>query len=117
MTVTEVQVIDSLREVYDPEIPINIVELGLIYNVKIKPAMQFASELAPKPAEPLEDVELEMTLTSPGCPSHVSIEQSVKTAIEKVPGVQSAKVNWVFQPQWTPERISAEGRQKLGIEV
>jgi metal-sulfur cluster biosynthetic enzyme len=117
MAVTQEQVIDALRDVYDPEIPINIVELGLIYEVRIKPAMQFASELAPQPAEPLQDVELKMTLTSPGCPSHVSIEQSVRNAVEQVPGVQSARVEWVFDPQWTPERISAEGRQKLGIEV
>jgi len=117
MAVDSLQVLEALRKVYDPEIPLNIVDLGLVYDVRVKPAMQVASELAPTPVVPLEDVEVDMTLTSPGCPSHVSIEAAVCRAIEEIAGVQAAKVNWVWQPQWGPERISAEGREKLGIEV
>jgi metal-sulfur cluster biosynthetic enzyme len=117
MAVTENDVYNALREVYDPEIPVNIVDLGLVYGVRFKPAMQVASELAPQRSADAQDVEVDMTLTSRGCPSHVSIESSVKRAIEAVEGVQFAHVNWVWEPQWGPERISAAGREKLGIEV
>jgi metal-sulfur cluster biosynthetic enzyme len=117
MAVTENDVMSALREVYDPEIPLNIADLGLIYRVHVVPAMQVASELAPQRGEPEHDVEIDMTLTSRGCPSSVSIEDSVKRAVEALPGVQFARVNWVWEPQWGPERISAEGREKLGIEV
>ncbi len=117
MAVTEEGVREALRAVYDPEIPVNIVDLGLVYQVRFKPAMQTASELAPPPPTPLEDVEIDMTLTSPGCPSHVTIGQSVKNTVEALPGVQSATVNFVWTPTWGPERISPEGREKLGIEV
>jgi metal-sulfur cluster biosynthetic enzyme len=117
MPVTEAAVMDALHNVYDPEIPLNIADLGLVYGVKIVAPMQLASELAPVAAEPKNDVEVDMTLTSRGCPSSFSIEQSVKSAIEQIPGVQFARVNWVWEPQWGPERISPEGREKLGIEV
>lgn len=106
-----------MKSVFDPEIPVNIVDLGLVYEVRIKPAMQIASELAPPLAEPLEDVEVDMTLTSPGCPSHVTIGESVRRTIEGLSGVQSVNVNFIWTPQWGPERISPEGRQILGIEV
>jgi metal-sulfur cluster biosynthetic enzyme len=117
LPITETQVREALKTVYDPEIPVNIVDLGLVYQVRFKPAMQVASELATAPAEPLEDVEVDMTLTSPGCPSHVTIGESVKRTVEALPGVQSTTVNFVWTPQWGPERISPEGREKLGIEV
>lgn len=119
MAVTENQVLDALREVYDPEIPVNIVDLGLVYGVRFKPGMQVASDLldgAPGSVA-AQDVEVDMTLTSRGCPSHVSIEHSVKNALEAIPGVQMAHVNWVWEPQWGPEKISAAGREKLGIET
>lgn len=117
MAVNPLEVMEALREVYDPEIPVNIVDLGLVYDVEVKPAMQVASALAPAPAEPLEDVAVKMTLTSPGCPSHVSIGEAVKSTIERLPGVQKATVDFVWEPQWGPERISPEGREKLGIEI
>jgi metal-sulfur cluster biosynthetic enzyme len=117
MPVSEADVMSALRNVYDPEIPLNIVDLGLVYGVRLVPAMQIASELAPQSNGEKQDVEVDMTLTSRGCPSNISIEGSVKNAIEAIPGVQFAKVNWVWEPQWGPERISAEGREKLGIEV
>lgn len=116
MAVTPEDVVQSLRSVYDPEIPLNIVDLGLVYDVKVRPAMQVASELAPA-APGQQDVAIDMTLTSPGCPSHVSIEAAVRRAVEELAGVRAATVNWVWQPQWGPEKISPEGRQQLGIEV
>jgi metal-sulfur cluster biosynthetic enzyme len=117
MALTEQEVRAALKSVFDPEIPVNIVDLGLVYEIRFKPAMRLASELAPQLAEPLEDVEVDMTLTSPGCPSHVTIGESVRRTVEALTGVQSVSVNFIWTPQWGPERISAEGRQILGIET
>jgi metal-sulfur cluster biosynthetic enzyme len=117
MALKEEEVRAALKSVFDPEIPVNIVDLGLVYEIRFKPAMRLASELAPRIAEPLEDVEVDMTLTSPGCPSHVTIGESVRQTIEAMPGVQSARVNFIWTPQWGPERISPEGRQILGIDA
>ena len=111
MPVTEEDVITALKDCYDPEIPVNIVDLGLIYEVRITP--QSAMEI---PAEARRDVEVEMTLTAPGCPAHTQISQQVKDRIEQLPGVNSATVNVVWSPPWTPERLSQAARQKLGIE-
>src|SRR5438045_3828132 len=97
---TEQEVRDSLKAVFDPEIPVNIVDLGLVYEIRFKPAMRLASELAPQVAEPLEDVDVDMTLTSPGCPSHVTIGESVRRTIEALPGVQSVNVNFIWTPPW-----------------
>ena len=100
----------ALKDCYDPEIPVNIVDLGLIYGVTIKPE--------PPEAQPetRQDIEVEMTLTAPGCPAHTQISQQVKDRIEQLPGVNSATVNVVWTPAWTPERLSPAARQKLGIE-
>ena len=100
----------ALMDCYDPEIPVNIVDLGLIYNVKLTPD---AAEASP---ETRQDVEVEMTLTAPGCPAHTQISQQVKDRLEQLPGVNSATVNVVWSPAWTPERLSPAARQKLGIE-
>ncbi len=105
MPLTEQDVISALKDCYDPEIPVNIVDLGLIYEVKIRPQ-----------DEGRQNVEVEMTLTAPGCPAHAEISQQVKDRIEQLPGVDSASVNVVWSPPWTPERLSPAARQKLGIE-
>jgi metal-sulfur cluster biosynthetic enzyme len=97
---TSEDVMDKLRLCYDPEIPINIVDLGLIYKVDVNEG----------------DVEVEMTLTAQGCPSHTEIGRDVKTTVLSIPGVNTCKVNVVWDPPWDPSRISPEGRQKLGIE-
>jgi metal-sulfur cluster biosynthetic enzyme len=110
MPVTEQDVIIALKDCYDPEIPVNIVDLGLIYNVKIQPD---AAQMLP---ESRQDVEVEMTLTAPGCPAHTQISQQVKDRIEQLPGVNSASVNVVWSPPWTPERLSQAAREQLGIE-
>jgi metal-sulfur cluster biosynthetic enzyme len=94
-------IMERLRNCYDPEIPLNIVDLGLIYNVQV---------------ENEGDVTVEMTLTAQGCPSHTEISRDVRTTLLSTPGVNNAKVNVVWDPPWTPDRISPEGRQKLGIE-
>src|SRR4051794_28025909 len=111
MAVTPEEVLQALHDCYDPEIPVNIVDLGLIYNGKVTP------EAAEAAADTRQDVEVEMTLTAPGCPSHVMISQQVKDRIEQMAGVNSATVNVVWQPAWTPERLSPAARETLGINV
>ena len=105
---TQEEVLNALKDCYDPEIPVNIVDLGLIYGVKFDPA---------EPAEnEKQDVTVEMTLTSPGCPAHVTIGEQVKGRVEQLPGVRNVNVNVVWNPPWSPERLSADARKQLGIE-
>lgn len=97
-TITEEQVREALKECYDPEIPVNIIDLGLVYGVTI-----------------VDDwVGVKMTLTSPGCPASNMISQQVKDRIKKIPGVGEADVRIVWQPEWNPGMMSAEAKQKLG---
>jgi len=92
-------VIDALREIYDPEIPVNIYDLGLIYRVQIEKG----------------DAEVDMTLTTPGCPVAQSFPGMVESSIRKVPGVKDAKVNLVWDPPWTQDKLSEEARLQLGL--
>lgn len=105
MPVTQDEVLTALKQCYDPEIPVNIVDLGLIYDVHFAPA-----------PEDKQDVTVEMTLTAQGCPAHVMISDQVKSRVEQLPGVRSASVNVVWNPPWTPERLSPDARKQLGIE-
>ncbi len=106
--ITEQDVLSALKSCYDPEIPVNIVDLGLIYKV------DFAS--AGNAAEPKQDVTVDMTLTAQGCPEHVNISAQVKSRVEQLPGVNTCTVNVVWTPPWTPERLSPDARKQLGIE-
>jgi len=105
MPVTEQDVLSALRSCYDPEIPVNIVDLGLIYNVRFEPA-----------SDGKQDVAVDMTLTAQGCPEHVNISAQVKSRLEQLPGIRDATVNVVWTPPWTPERLSPDARRQLGIE-
>jgi len=105
MPVTEQDVLSALKSCYDPEIPVNIVDLGLIYKVDFAPA---ESER--------QDVSVDMTLTAQGCPEHVNISMQVKSRLEQLPGIRNVAVNVVWTPPWTPERLSPEARKQLGIE-
>src|SRR6185295_2792920 len=87
------QLIAALKTVYDPEIPVDIYELGLIYKVDVADN---------------KDVTVDMTLTAPGCPVAGEMPEMVRTAVETVPGIGAVKVNMVFDPPWTPERMSEE---------
>ena len=95
----EEQVIDALRNVYDPEIPVNIYELGLIYSIDAKSA----------------NVVLKMTLTSPGCPVAGSLPVEVQSRVLEIPGVNSVKVELVWDPPWNSDMISEIGKLQLGI--
>ena len=103
--ITEQDVLSALKSCYDPEIPVNIVDLGLIYKVSFSPA-----------TDDKQDVIVEMTLTAPGCPEHVNISAQVKSRVEQLPGVRNAAVNVVWSPAWTPDRLSPDARKQLGIE-
>lgn len=105
MPVTEQDVLSALKSCYDPEIPVNIVDLGLIYNVNFAPA-----------TDDKQDVTVDMTLTAQGCPEHVNISAQVKSRVEQLPGVHNCTVNVVWSPPWTPERLSPDARKQLGIE-
>jgi metal-sulfur cluster biosynthetic enzyme len=102
---TQEEVLTALKDCYDPEIPVNIVDLGLIYGVKFDPA-----------EGDTQDVTIDLTLTSQGCPAHVSIGEQIKMRLLQLPGVRNANVNVVWTPPWSPERISPDARKQLGIE-
>ena len=104
-TINHEDVLAVLKNCYDPEIPVNIVDLGLIYDVRF--------EAAP---EGQQDVTVDMTLTAQGCPAHVSISEDVKARLQQIPGVRTGNVNIVWTPPWTPERLSPDARKQLGIE-
>jgi metal-sulfur cluster biosynthetic enzyme len=115
MPVTQEEVLTALKDCHDPEIPVNIVDLGLIYGVAIAPAAGGLQDVSAQ--DVTHDVTIDMTLTSPGCPSHVQISADVKKRLLQMPGVAAANVNIVWEPQWTPERLSAAAKEQLGIEV
>jgi metal-sulfur cluster biosynthetic enzyme len=108
MPVTEQDVLSALKSCYDPEIPVNIVDLGLIYGVNFVPASADDNNK--------QDVTVDMTLTAQGCPEHVNISAQVKSRLEQLPGVRTCTVNVVWTPPWTPERLSPDARKQLGIE-
>ncbi|MGB6804857.1 MAG: metal-sulfur cluster assembly factor, partial [Candidatus Sulfotelmatobacter sp.] len=108
--ITEEDVLSALKSCYDPEIPVNIVDLGLIYKVNFMPVT------ADTPEQAKQDVVIDMTLTAQGCPEHVNISAQVKSRLEQLPGIRNAAVNVVWTPPWTPERLSPEARKQLGIE-
>jgi probable FeS assembly SUF system protein SufT len=102
----EAKVWEQLRNCYDPEIPVNIVDLGLIYSLA-------ATEV---PDSGGKHVQIAMTLTAPGCGMGPSIAADAEQRVLGVPGVASARVEVVWDPPWSPERISPTGREKLGME-
>lgn len=109
---TQEEVLTALKDCYDPEIPVNIVDLGLIYGVKLEPS---ATENEDRDGE-TQDVTIDLTLTSQGCPAHVTIGEQIKRRLLQLPGVRNANVNVVWNPPWTPDRLSPEARRQLGIE-
>lgn len=109
MALSEEDVFVALRDCYDPEIPVNIVDLGLIYGVKVM------ADPKSKRAFPRQRVEIEITMTSQGCPSHAMIIEQVRNRLAGVPEISETLVNLVWEPAWTPDRISQKAREQLGI--
>lgn len=101
----EEQVWGALRQCFDPEIPINIVDLGLIYDLRLEPAEGGQSK-----------VEVKMTLTAQGCGMGPVIAEDARTRIQLLDDVAEATVDIVWDPVWSPQMISEEGRKVLGIE-
>jgi FeS assembly SUF system protein len=96
---TEEKIVSVLKTVFDPEIPVNIYDLGLIYRIEVNDGV----------------VEVDMTLTAPNCPAADFIAEDVKQKIEGIEGVKSAKVNVVFEPEWTQDRMTDEAKLELGL--
>jgi len=109
MALTEEDIFTALRDCYDPEIPVNIVDLGLIYKIMLTP------DSNSKRTFPRQRVEVEMTMTSQGCPAHVTIMEQVRNRLAGIPEISDALVNLVWEPAWTPDRISERAREQLGI--
>lgn len=91
-------ILNVLCQIHDPELEINIVDLGLIYGVRIEDG----------------HVEVQMTMTSPGCPMHEVITDAAQGSIEAIPGVNSVEIQLVWTPPWTPDFLSAEAKAQLG---
>ena len=100
-TQIEERIVDVLKTVYDPEIPVNIWDLGMIYKIDVK-----------------EDgsVDLDMTFTAPNCPAADFILEDVRTKVDSVEGVTSANVNLVFEPAWDQSMMTEEARVELGFD-
>ena len=95
---SEQEVTDVLKHCYDPEIPINIVDLGLVYNISIKG----------------DKVRVEMTLTSPGCPASSMISEDVEKSLSKLDGINEVEVEVIWDPPWSPEKMSETAKKMLG---
>jgi len=97
-TVTSQQILDSLKQCMDPEIPINVVDMGLIYGVNVNADNK---------------VDIKMTMTTRGCPLHDTLVSDVKRYVNKVPGVNGVNVEIVWEPVWTPEKMSEAGKKLI----
>ncbi len=95
-------VIKALKQVYDPEIPVNIYDLGLIYELVINNE---------------HDVAIKMTFTAPNCPMADEVMAEVKTSVEDVPGIKSCNIELVFEPVWDKSMLSEEARLDLGLDI
>ena len=100
-TKLEERIVDILKTVYDPEIPVNIYDLGMIYKIDVQ-----------------EDgsVDMDMTFTAPNCPAADFILEDVRTKVESVEGITTANVNLVFEPAWDQSMMSEEARVELGFD-
>ena len=102
---SEESVWDALKQCFDPEIPVNIVDLGLIYDLRVDDLDNGK-----------KDVSIKMTLTAQGCGMGPVIAQDAKSRVEQIGEIESADVEIVWDPVWNPQMISAAGRQVLGLE-
>lgn len=105
MALTKPDVISALRTCQDPEIPVNIVDLGLVYDIVLTPAAEANTT----------DITVKMTLTSPGCPMANSISHEVQHKLQTLADVGRAQVDLVWEPVWQPDMITPDGRRQLNI--
>lgn len=97
---TEEEIVKMLRTVYDPEIPVNIYDLGLIYKVEVDDS---------------QNVEIDMTFTAPNCPAADFIIEDVRQKVNSIDGVRNAQINIVFEPEWNKDMMSEEAKLELGL--
>lgn len=109
ITRIEERIVDVLKTVYDPEIPVNIFDLGMIYKIDVKDDAGSESDQGAV-------VELDMTFTAPNCPAADYIMEDVRTKVESVEGIRSAIVNLVFEPAWDQSMMTEEARVELGFD-
>lgn len=96
----EEKIVDMLKTVYDPEIPVNVYDLGLIYKIDLQDS---------------GEVVIDMTLTAPNCPSADFIMEDIRQKIESVDGITSAQINLVFEPEWDKDMMTEEAKLELGF--
>jgi FeS assembly SUF system protein len=96
----EEKIVDMLKTVYDPEIPVNVYDLGLIYKIDLQDS---------------EEVVIDMTLTAPNCPAADFIMEDIRQKIESVDGITSAQINLVFEPEWDKDMMTEEAKLELGF--
>ncbi len=99
-TLLENKVVETLMSCYDPEIPVNIYELGLVYGIEVNDA---------------GEVNVKMTLTSPACPVAESLPPEIEGKIKAIPGVTAAKIEVIWEPPWTPEKMSEAAKLQLNM--
>ena len=99
-TVTKDDVMEALKDVFDPEIPVNVVDLGLVYDLNVEDG----------------DVRVKMTLTFAGCGMGPYISQQAEWRLAEVEGVEDIEVEMVYDPPWTPDMITEEGKLQLGLD-
>ena len=98
----EERVVEMLKTVYDPEIPVNIYDLGLIYRIEV--------------SDSLTELSVDMTLTAPNCPAADFIMEDVRQKLETITGLEKVDVNLVFEPEWNKDMMSEEARLELGFD-
>jgi metal-sulfur cluster biosynthetic enzyme len=106
---TEAEILNALRDCYDPEVKLNLVDLGLIHGISTGPDPDST------PAWPRQWVKVTMTLTTPQCPASGLIFEQVNNRLAGLQAISRVEVDLVWEPKWTPHRISAEGRKQLGL--
>jgi FeS assembly SUF system protein len=94
------EIVKALKECYDPEIPVNVWDLGLIYDVNVDGG----------------NIHVKMTLTAPGCPMHTFISREVKEKLQSLNGVKEATVEVVWDPPWSPDKMNPDAKAQLGIQ-
>jgi metal-sulfur cluster biosynthetic enzyme len=99
--ITKEQVTEQLKTVLDPELNVNIVDLGLIYDIAID--------------QDKGEVEVTMTLTTPGCPLSFVFEEWIPVAVKKIEGVKEARINLVWEPAWNPDNMTDDAKELMGI--
>ena len=109
-TQLEERIVDVLKTVYDPEIPVNIFDLGMIYKIDVRDDIMESDDT------PHAIVDIDMTFTAPNCPAADYILEDVRTKVESVEDVKAANVNLVFEPAWDQSMMSEEARIELGFD-